>query len=44
MKKEIRIRKKVINSVPSEESALKIIYLRVEELNEKWSDRVLKGN
>ena len=43
MNKEIRRRIKVIDSIPTEESALKIIYLRVAELNEKWSHRVLNG-
>jgi len=43
MNKEIRRRIKVIDSLPTEESALKIIYLRVAELNEKWSHRVLNG-
>jgi len=36
MNKEIRRRIKIIDSLPTEESALKIIYLRVAELNEKW--------
>jgi len=35
MNKEIRRRIKVIDSLPTEESAMKIIYLRVAELNEK---------
>ena len=42
MNKEIRRRIKTIDSLPTEESAMKIIYLRVAELNEKWSHRVLK--
>jgi transposase-like protein len=29
--------------LPSEESAMKIIYLRVVEINEKWSSRSLRG-
>jgi len=33
MNKEIRRRIKVIDSLPTEESALKIIYLRATELN-----------
>jgi len=41
MNKEIRRRIKVIDSQPIEESALKIIYLRVVKLNEKLSHRVL---
>ncbi len=43
MNKEIRRRIKVIDSLPTENAALKIVYLRVAELNEKWSDRVIKG-
>ena len=43
MNKEVRRRIKVIDSLPTEESALKIVYLRVAELNEKWSHRVLNG-
>jgi len=43
MNKEIRRRIKTIDSLPTEESAMKIIYLRVAELNEKWSHRVIKG-
>jgi putative transposase len=43
MNKEIRRRIKIIDSLPTEESALKIIYLRVAELNEKWSHRVING-
>ena len=27
----------------SESAAMKIIYLRIAELNEKWSNRVIKG-
>jgi len=41
LNKKIRRMIKVIDSLPTEESALKIIYLRVAELNEKWSHRVL---
>ena len=41
--KEIRRRIKVIDALPSESAAMKIIYLRVAELNEKWSNRVIKG-
>ena len=43
MNKEIRRRIKVIDSLPSESAAMKIIYLRVAELNEKWLHRVIKG-
>jgi putative transposase len=42
MNKEIRRRIKIIDSLPSEESAMKIIYLRVAEINEKWSLRTLR--
>ena len=34
---------KIIDSMPSEESAMKIIYLRAAEINDKWSMRSLKG-
>ena len=43
MNKEIRLRIKIVDSLPSEESAMKIIYLRVAEINEKWSLRSLRG-
>jgi putative transposase len=43
MNREIRRRIKIIDSLPSEESAMKIIYLRVAEINEKWSQRSLRG-
>ena len=43
MNKEVRRRIKVIDSLPTEESALKIVYLRVAEMNEKYSHRVLNG-
>ena len=43
MNKEIRRRIKVIDSMPSEESAMKIIYLRAAEINDKWSMRSLRG-
>jgi len=43
MNKEIRRRIKTIDSLPTEESAIKIIYLRVAELNGKWSHRVING-
>lgn len=41
--KEVRRRIKIIDSLPTEESAIKIIYLRVAEMNEKWSHRVVNG-
>ncbi len=34
---------KIIDSLPSEESAMKIIYLRATEIYEKWSQRSLRG-
>ena len=37
MNKEIRRRIKIVDSLPSEESAIKIIYLRSAEINEQWS-------
>ena len=40
--KEILRRIKIIDSLPSEESAMKIIYLRLAEINEKWSQRSLR--
>ena len=43
MNKEIRRRIKIIDSLPSEESAIKIIYLRVAEIKEAWSQRSLMG-
>ena len=43
MNKEIRRRIKIIDSLPSEESAIKIIYLRSAEINEQWSLRSLRG-
>ncbi|QRF75030.1 Transposase [Thermoplasmatales archaeon] len=42
MNKEIRRRIKIIDSLPTEESAMKIIYLRVAEINERWSLRTLR--
>ena len=33
----------MIDPLPTEDSALKIVYLRVAELNERWSHRVLNG-
>ena len=43
MNKEIRRRIKIVDSLPSEESAMKIIYLRSTEINEQWSLRSLRG-
>jgi len=43
MNREITRRIKTIDALPTEESALKIIYLRVAELNGKWSHRVVNG-
>ena len=43
MNKDIRRRIKIIDSLPTEKSAMKIIYLKVTEINEKWSLRTLKG-
>ena len=42
MNKEIRRRIKIIDSLPSEESAMKIIYLRVDGINEAWSQRSMR--
>ena len=41
--KEIRRRIKIIDSLPTEERAMKVIYLRVAEINEAWSQRTLRG-
>ncbi|MCL4480430.1 MAG: transposase [Candidatus Thermoplasmatota archaeon] len=43
MNREIRRRIKVIDALPAESAAMKIIYLRVAELNERWAHRVIKG-
>ena len=43
MNKEIRLRIKIVDSLPSEGSAMKIIYLRSAEINEKWALRSLRG-
>ena len=34
---------KVIDSLPTEDSSLKIVRLRVAEFNERWFHRVLNG-
>jgi putative transposase len=39
MNKELRRRIRVIDSLPTQSAAMKIIYLRVAELNERWSHR-----
>ena len=44
MNKEIQRRIKIIDSLPSEESAMKMIYLRSAEINEKWSLRSLRDS
>jgi putative transposase len=43
MNKEIRRRIKVKDALPSESAAMKIIYLRVAELKERWYNRVIEG-
>ena len=43
MNKEIRRRIKVIDSLPGESAAMKIICPRIGELNERWSNRVIRG-
>jgi len=43
LNKKIRRRIKVISSLSTEESTLKIIHLRVAELNKKRSHRILNG-
>jgi putative transposase len=43
MNTEIRGRIRIIDSLPLEESSMKIIYLSVAEINDKWSLRPLKG-
>ena len=43
MNKDIRRRIKIIYSLPSEESAMKFIYLRAADINERWSQRMLRG-
>ena len=42
MNKEIQRRIKIIDFLPSEDSAMKIIYLRVAEINERWSQRSMR--
>ncbi|MCL4314734.1 MAG: transposase [Candidatus Thermoplasmatota archaeon] len=42
MNREIRRNIKIINSLPSEESAMNIIYLRSSEINERWSKRTMR--
>ncbi|MFP3257535.1 MAG: transposase [Candidatus Nanopusillus acidilobi] len=43
LNKEIRRRIKIIDSLPGEESARKIIYLRIIEENDKFSGRTILG-
>ena len=43
MNKEIQRRIKIVDSLTSEEGDMKIIYLRVAEINERWSQRSLRG-
>ncbi|WMT50365.1 transposase [Cuniculiplasma divulgatum] len=43
MNKEIRRRIKIIDSLLSGKSDLKIIDLRVVEINERWSQRLMRG-
>jgi transposase-like protein len=43
LNKEIRRRIKIIDSLPGEESARKIIYLRIMEENNKYSGRTILG-
>lgn len=44
MNKEVRRRTKVMDYLPTEDPALKIVYLRVAELIEKWYNRMLNGH
>jgi len=41
--KEIRKRLKIMNSLPNEKAAEKILYLKILDYNSKWSERRLKG-
>ena len=43
MNKGVLRRIKIIDSLTSEESAMKIIYLRVAEINEKWTQKSWRG-
>jgi transposase-like protein len=43
LNREIRRRIKIMDSLPSEESASKIIYLRIIEENNKYSRRIILG-
>jgi|GEM_PF-2810420 len=43
LNKEIRRRIKIIDSLPGEELARKIIYLRIIEKNDKFSGRTILG-
>ncbi|AEV17970.1 Transposase of IS654-like element [Geobacillus thermoleovorans CCB_US3_UF5] len=41
--KEIRKRLKPMNSLSSLEAAEKIVYLTIQDFNEKWAERKLRG-
>ncbi|MDQ7032877.1 MAG: IS256 family transposase [Desulfonauticus sp.] len=41
--KEIRKRIKIIGALPSVESAEKFVYLKIAVLNDKWSNRIVRG-
>ena len=41
--KEIRKRLRPMNSLPDIKAAEKIVYLTVQDINEKWSERKLRG-
>ena len=41
--KEIRKRLKPMNSLSSVEAAEKVVYLAIQDFNEKWADRKLRG-
>ncbi len=41
--KEIKKRTKIMNSLPGEQAAEKIVYLQAKEYNEQWSNRKLRG-
>ena len=43
MNKEIQWIIKIIDSLPSEESPMKIIYVWAAEINDEWSQRPLRG-
>ncbi|SDH51894.1 putative transposase [Alteribacillus bidgolensis] len=41
--KEFKKRIKTMNSLPNEKAAEKVVYLKVNEYNHKWSERKLRG-